>query len=168
MKNAIYEKQEGETAKAYAAFCAYRDMGASRSVDKAFVHQNSAKTTPKIAPRHWMHWAAAHEWKRRAEAYDTWQEQEARATRENAQRETQEAYRTRVLAEAIKRADATNRMLDLTVARLESVNVDDIPATALPAFLRAAATAWRECVIVEGIALGLLDERGEPLQDGTF
>ena len=32
---ATYDRQEGETNKAYAAFCIYRDLGVDRTLEKA-------------------------------------------------------------------------------------------------------------------------------------
>lgn len=59
-----WDRQPGETSKAYEAFVTYRDLGAGRtqlSVEKAL-----GKSKALIS-----RWAAAHDWVRRAAAWDS-------------------------------------------------------------------------------------------------
>lgn len=71
-----WSKQPKESDRAYQAFTVYRDMGAERSLDKAYVllwtqkHQNTTKTAPKEAPRHWSEWSSKFAWVERAKAFD--------------------------------------------------------------------------------------------------
>lgn len=59
----IYERQPGETTKAYSAFCIYRDMGANRSLESTA--QTLSKSVQPIKT-----WSVKWEWVKRAEAWD--------------------------------------------------------------------------------------------------
>lgn len=78
-----WERQELETAKAYAAFCCYRDLGKCRSLEK--VSQELTKSVSLI-----RRWSSDWNWVKRSEAYDAHQELAARRTRE---KELQEQHR---------------------------------------------------------------------------
>lgn len=82
----IYEKLESETQKAYEAFCCYRDMGSSRSIDR--VAQESTKSRSIIRT-----WCKEHDWVKRADAYDTDKEAIARQILEE---ENRESYREKL------------------------------------------------------------------------
>lgn len=82
----IYEKLETETQKAYEAFCMYRDMGSSRSIDR--VAQDSTKTRSTIRL-----WCKEHNWVKRAEDYDIDREAIARQILEE---ENRESYREKL------------------------------------------------------------------------
>ena len=59
-----WERQPGETAKAFAAFLLYRDMPAvDRSVAAAWGR--------KIGGKQWERWCAAHDWVNRAAEHDS-------------------------------------------------------------------------------------------------
>jgi len=61
----IWERQNNESSKAYAAFCVYRDLGPERSLEK--VRQNLDK--PRT--RKWLgEWSVKYNWVERAQAYD--------------------------------------------------------------------------------------------------
>jgi len=59
----VWERQEGETAQAFQAFAAYRDMGAERSLAK--VAQKVGKSKPLME-----RWSRRWQWVIRAEAWD--------------------------------------------------------------------------------------------------
>lgn len=82
----IYEKLESETAKAYEAFCMYRDMGPTRTLERL---------REKIggSGRHLQTWSYTHDWIKRVEVYDT--EQEAIA-RQILEEENRESYREKL------------------------------------------------------------------------
>lgn len=62
-----YEPIQGETHKAWMAFCAYRDMGINRSLDKAW-RQETGKDGRHS--RHWATWSSKFHWVSRCCAYD--------------------------------------------------------------------------------------------------
>lgn len=67
-----WERQKGESEKAYEAFATYRDMGAERSITK--VAQSLNKTRALIG-----RWSSQWSWTERARAYDNELEKEVRA-----------------------------------------------------------------------------------------
>ena len=77
----LWERQPGETARSFAAFCAYRDLGPrGRGVNVVAQNLNVSRTL--IAG-----WSAEHEWVRRAEAYDDFLDRERRAAELEAMKE---------------------------------------------------------------------------------
>jgi hypothetical protein len=73
----VWEQQPDESARAYAAFVAYRDLGSDRSVDAAYAamagHREGPGGAPKgtkRAPGSYKKWSAKHRWAARARAYD--------------------------------------------------------------------------------------------------
>ena len=62
----VWEKRESETARAYRAFCVYRDMGVDRSLAK--VREKLDKKTGY--ERQLGEWSSDHEWVKRVAAYD--------------------------------------------------------------------------------------------------
>lgn len=69
---APWEQQPGESAKAFEAFAAYRDMGAERSVRK--VAQKLSKSATQI-----KEWSAKWRWVERSRAYDRELDRQAHA-----------------------------------------------------------------------------------------
>lgn len=75
-----WDRQEGEGAKAYEAFCIYKDLGKGRSLPK--VSQKLAKSLTIIKK-----WSFTHNWKTRADAWDRSITEEARQKAIKAQAE---------------------------------------------------------------------------------
>lgn len=116
----LWERQQGETSKAYEAFCVYRDMGADRSLRKVVQQLNKNLTT--IAE-----WSTKYEWVKRVAAWDAEQDRIAR----KAQVDEIKKMRTRhaKLAEAmlIKAAKALQRIPD---DEIKAVDVSRMVETA--------------------------------------
>ena len=70
-----YEPIPGETHKAWLAFCVYRDMGGSRSLDRAWQQVTNRNGRHS---RHWATWSAQNHWVSRSRAYDNAVMREAR------------------------------------------------------------------------------------------
>ena len=81
-----WEKQEHETSKAYAAFCAYRDMGTDRSLVKIipilYGQNNDYKARSKQGQI--SAWSSKYGWVARVEAYDVYLEENVRRESEAA------------------------------------------------------------------------------------
>lgn len=74
-----WDRQEGETPKAYTAFCAYRDMGTERSLEKyARTLGGKWQETGRI-PSHVGAWSSRYSWPARAAAWDEHLDRERRA-----------------------------------------------------------------------------------------
>ena len=66
----LWERRKGESAKAFAAFVVYRDMGPERSIDQAWGrYQSGINSVSTRAPGQWRMWCVDHEWVARAQAY---------------------------------------------------------------------------------------------------
>lgn len=69
-KGEPWERQTGETEKAYAAFSIYRDMTDKRSIQA--VCDETGKSYQAV-----YRWVTKYEWKERVRLYDNWLEHEA-------------------------------------------------------------------------------------------
>lgn len=63
-----YNRQEGETIKAYAAFCIYRDLGTQRTIRETVKRYYSGDSPANI--RHLERWSSANNWIDRCKDYD--------------------------------------------------------------------------------------------------
>jgi len=86
---AVWDRQEGESSRAYRAFCWYRDLGADRSIHKAYQKFIRARGRIKEdqnirVSAKWKEWATKYKWVERAEAYDDYIEREKRKQNEEA------------------------------------------------------------------------------------
>jgi hypothetical protein len=95
--SALWEQRPGESAKAYQAFCIYRDLGPRRSVDQAsrLYHQTSRTTDAAPARRRRASgtirgWANQWQWSARATAWDAEQTRVYEAARIVDRREMDE------------------------------------------------------------------------------
>ena len=80
-----WERQPRESARAYGAFCAYRDLGPCRSLKaaaEAFYKRTSAAVSRQLKT-----WSAAFHWVERTAAWDRHLDAEARQAQEKARRE---------------------------------------------------------------------------------
>lgn len=88
----LWELQEGEPARAFAAFCVYRDLPVyERTLNLA--HQiSTGKPHDKSlrAPGYWAEWSSEWRWVERAAAYDGYLDSERRKVREAKTRELAE------------------------------------------------------------------------------
>lgn len=81
---ADWERLDGESAKAYAAFCVYRDLGPGRSLAIAYGcwrRANGVAGSAVKAAGFWQQWSSAFGWVARAAAYDAHLDAEKRALR---------------------------------------------------------------------------------------
>lgn len=73
----VYSRRTGESQKAFAAYCEYRDMGVQRSLEA--VHRKLAKSSRLL-----KRWSSQWEWVKRAAAYDADLAEKERAAKEYA------------------------------------------------------------------------------------
>ena len=94
-----WDRKPFESAKAFAAFCAFRDLGSDRSVVGAY---REIKGRPAAAQPsgQWKAWASDHQWEERAAAYDAHMAQvEARAREQEIAKRATEIERRRKQAQ---------------------------------------------------------------------
>lgn len=65
-----WERRNGESARAYVAFCAYRDLGPSRSLSAAYGQHKGIEKAAVTVPGAWTRWSVKFRWVERAEAWD--------------------------------------------------------------------------------------------------
>jgi hypothetical protein len=106
-----WERLAGESGAAYAAFCAFRDLGLERTIRKAV--ESSGKDAAVMAKRYrvWRNWSTQFRWQERAADYDRYTEKlkqtELRKTIE-AQGEMHRAVTGKMLAAVSKKLDLMN------------------------------------------------------------
>ncbi|MEO0594554.1 MAG: hypothetical protein AAF126_00420 [Chloroflexota bacterium] len=75
----IWERLPTDTDKSFQAFCIYRDMGAQRSLSKAYAMYKGATTAQEIRNAKspdgtFTKWSSEHNWSERVSAYDVYQD----------------------------------------------------------------------------------------------
>ena len=115
-----WERQPGETQKAYEAFCVYRDLKDIRDPESKrsleLVGQRLGKTKAN-----YERWSSANEWVKRVEAWDEYQERKIR--------EEEEKQRITDIRSMRKRhADLASAMLIKAARALQRIPEDEIKA----------------------------------------
>jgi len=73
----IWERQNDEGSKAYAAFCVYRDLGPERSLEKVRQNLDKPRTKKSLGDL-----SVKYNWVKRAQAYDDYMEGKKREKKE--------------------------------------------------------------------------------------
>jgi hypothetical protein len=102
-----WDRQDGESARAYAAFVAYRDMGPARSLRKLAV--TDVETSSNV--RQLARWSAQWDWPDRAVAYDGHQDREHRLEQAEARKRMLRTHAA-VASAGVARAAERIRNLD--------------------------------------------------------
>ncbi len=130
-----WERRTDESAKAFAAFTVYRDLGPARSLERTREEMDRKRS--------YIHqleeWSSRFEWVRRAGAFDA--EMDAKR-RESLKDETIEAAR--------RHAEAAAAALETAIKRLESLDPDEICARDLPNWISTAIKLHRQAIGMEG------------------
>ena len=87
---APWEQQPGESARAFGAFCVYRDLGPRRTLRAAAA--SFYRRTAAALKRQLEKWSSAFRWVERAAAWDRHLDAEARQAQETARREMAERH----------------------------------------------------------------------------
>jgi hypothetical protein len=77
-----WERSEGETSKAFAAFCTYRDLGIQRSHEKVREQSGRSPGYERVIRR----WSSRYQWEARTLAYDDHMDAVRRSGREKAEK----------------------------------------------------------------------------------
>ena len=121
-----WERREGESPKAYEAFCAYLEMGPNRSIRA--VGQKLDKSRQLLG-----RWSAAHQWVDRAAAYDADLRQKAY---EAARKETQKMQTRQIETAIIFQKKA--------LEALDKIDVESLEPRDILRFFEVAAKIERE------------------------
>lgn len=115
----LWERQPGETARAFEAFVVYRDMGASRSIRKVAQNLNKAVTT--LAEQ-----SSKYEWVKRVAAWDAEQD------RINRIEMLDDMAKTRK-----KQRDQARKMQEKGMELLENIRLGDAKLSEIVSLLKA-------------------------------
>lgn len=127
-----WERHAEESAAAFAAFAAYRDIGAARSITRVARQLDKSRS---LLGR----WSRAHAWVLRAQAWD--REQDRIFTAEQATARRDAARRHAKIAQAF---------LGKAISRLQSLDPRDLSPDQLLRYFQVAADIERKALDVEG------------------
>lgn len=143
---AIWERQNGETGKAYAAFCVYRDQGPSSRSLRSTAEEIYGR--PGANQGQVEEWSRKYDWVFRVDAYDAEQD---RTNRLKRQEDAEEARERAVRGSHLLQSIALKALHEVNQGRLlasgEMVPELNPPATLL--------RYYREGVELEFLALGI-------------
>jgi hypothetical protein len=128
-----WEKLNGESSLAFAAFCAFRDLGAERNIRKAVEVAEKDEEKREKRYRVYRNWSTQFKWRERAADYDRYIEKLKQAE----QRKTIEA-------QGEKHRMVTGKMLDVVNKKLDGMNPDELTQVNLPEWVNTAIKAERE------------------------
>lgn len=131
----VWERCPGESTKAYNAFCAYRDMGPERSLEK------TGRTLDKPRTKQYLgEWSVKYNWVERATAYDDYIEKKKRADREA---EIQKMVK--------KHARIATKLQKKALERLKKLDPSKLTPSAVLNFLT-------EAIRIERLSLGEIEK----------
>jgi len=143
-----WERLEGESSAAFAAFCVYRDLGLERNIRKAVesIEKNGDVQAKKY--RVWRNWSMQFRWKERTADYDRYVEKLKQAE-----------LRKTIEAQGEKHREVTGKMLDVVSKKLDSMNPAELTQGSVAEWVQTAIKTERE-------AAGLVASNGkiEPKQ----
>lgn len=175
----LWDQRDGETSRAWAAFCAYRDLPAKdRNIEAAWRSLNGsepAKTgqnRPKSAPSTWTEWAFNHDWKARAAAFDREQDRKQRDLFDRAQQEEARRFQAQLRRDKANFARVARAAMKKGLLALDKADAEQISFKDAVALLNAAARAIKDANEYEMVDLGLdqlmglLNERDDSTDEG--
>jgi recombination DNA repair RAD52 pathway protein len=139
-----WKRLTGEGSNAFAAFCAFRDCGYDRTIHKAV--ESLEKDETKWTRRYnvFRNWSAQFRWSERAASYDR-----------HIENLKQTELRKTIEAQGEKHREATGKMLDVAIKKLDTMNPEELT--------QGNVKEWVETAIkAERIAAGLVTADGKP------
>ena len=143
-----WERLQGESGAAFAAFCDFRDLGLERNIRKA-VETSLARSGEKdVAAQNkkyhvWRNWAAQYKWRERAGDFDKYLEKLKQAE-----------LRKTIEAQGEKHRAVTGKMLGLVEKKLDLMNPAELTQGNVTEWVQTAIKAERE-------AAGLVSGNGK-------
>ena len=139
-----WERLPGETGAAYAAFCAFRDVGLERNIRKAVETAEKDRGKQDKRYRVWRNWSTQFRWRERTADYDRYTEK----LKQMEKRKTIEAQGE------LHRA-VTGKMLTVVSKKLDLMDPADLTQGTVTEWVETAIRAERE-------AAGLVASNGKP------
>jgi hypothetical protein len=131
----IWERQKGETTKAYAAFCAYRDYGIDRSIQKVVNKYIENSWSMSLLLR----WSAKHNWIQRCVAFDSYMD-----------KERQKEYLAQTLEISRRQAQSARRIQEIALERLSQLDPSTLSNQELLRYLEAGMKMEKEALALSG------------------
>jgi hypothetical protein len=128
-----WERLPKEGSAAFAAFCAFRDLGAERNMRKAVESAKKDKTVQTKSYGLWRNWCSAFRWRERAADYDNYIE-----------KLKQTELRKTIEAQGEKHREVTGKMLDVVSKKLDLMNPAELTQGAVTEWVQTAIKAERE------------------------
>ncbi len=122
------ERLPSESARAYRAFCFYRDLGPNRSLDRAWKHfhaEQGKDSTSARRPGYWTDWSTKNNWVERAQAHDDAMDADKRRAAAETRQKLCE-MREQFAIEAQDRAQERVRRLDSTMERMAAAPLSEV------------------------------------------
>jgi uncharacterized short protein YbdD (DUF466 family) len=145
-----WERLDGESGAAYAAFCAYRDYGPDRNIRRAveqhFTAENRAANVGmsfKKKYQTWRQWSTRYQWRKRVTDYEKYLERMRQIEIRKTMESRSEVHR-----------QITGKMLMVVGKKLDQMNPMDLAQGTVTEWVEAAIKADRE-------AAGLVTPAGE-------
>ena len=132
-----WEKLPGETALAFSAFCAFRDLGAERNIRKAVETSFAGKEhdTGAVTKKYhsWRNLSTQFKWRERAAEYDRYTEKLKQAE-----------FRKTIEAQGEKHREVTGKMLDMVSRKLDTMNPAELAQGNVTEWVQTAVKVDRE------------------------
>jgi hypothetical protein len=150
-----WEQLPGESALAYAAFCAFRDYGPERNIRKAAIcyanrpefdgrggvateqrqGTKPSNSTQAVEKRYrvWRNWCSQFRWRERAADYDSYTDKLKQAE-----------FRKTIEAQGEKHRAVTKKMLEVVEKKLDLMNPADLAQGTVTEWVETAIRAERE------------------------
>jgi len=143
-----WERLAGESSAAFAAFCAFRDVGPERNIRKAVESVEKDEAVQAKRYRVWRNWSMAFRWRERAAEYDGYTEKLKQAE-----------MRKTIEAQGEQHRRVTGKMLEVVSKKLDLMDPAELSQGNLTEWVQTAIKAERE-------AAGLVAPNGktEPKQ----
>jgi len=139
-----WEILKDETSLAFSAFCAFRDLGAERSIRKAVETAEVNKSKADKKYNVWRNWSTQFRWFERAASYDR-----------HIEKLKQTELRKTIEAQGELHREVTEKMLGVVKKKLDTMNPDDLTQGNVTEWVQTAVRVDRE-------AAGLISPNGKP------
>jgi hypothetical protein len=144
-----WERLPGETGKAFAAFCAFRDYGPERNIRKAVEAAEKDEGKREKRYRVWRNWCGQFRWRERAAEYDS-----------HLESLKQTELRKTIEAQGKVHREITGKMLQVVSKKLDTMNPEELTQGNVTEWVNTAIRAEREAA---GLVTGR-DGKAEPKQ----
>ena len=136
-----WERLTGESSKAFAAFCSFRDFGPDRNIRKAVDGYEKDEGKREKRYRVWRNWCTQFRWKERAADFDRYLE-----------KLKQEELRKTIEAQGEMHRAVTGKMLEVVKKKLDGMNPDELTQGNVTEWAAMAIRAEREAagLVVSG------------------